>query len=61
MSGWNPLVIGHFLLIEVLCGFIEMIILVGIIVDWGAIRGKWRILNGKVESGLDHKFRAPRW
>jgi hypothetical protein len=26
----------------------------------GAIRGKWRILDGKVESGLDHKFRAPR-
>jgi hypothetical protein len=27
----------------------------------GAIRGKWRILDGKVESNLDHKFRAPRW
>jgi hypothetical protein len=27
----------------------------------GAIRGKWRILDGKVESGLDHKFGAPRW
>jgi hypothetical protein len=26
-----------------------------------AIRGKWRILDGKVESGIDHKFRAPRW
>jgi hypothetical protein len=27
----------------------------------GAIRGKQRILDGKVESGLDRKFRAPRW
>jgi hypothetical protein len=27
----------------------------------GAIRGKWRILDGKVESGLDQKFGAPRW
>jgi hypothetical protein len=27
----------------------------------GAIREKWRILDGKVESGLDHKFRVPRW
>jgi hypothetical protein len=25
----------------------------------GAIRGKWIILDGKVESGLDHKFKAP--
>jgi hypothetical protein len=47
---------------EVLCGFSEMIILVGIIGDQvGAIRGKWRILDRKVESGLDHKFRALRW
>jgi hypothetical protein len=23
-SGWNPLAIGHFLLIEVLCGFSKM-------------------------------------
>jgi hypothetical protein len=27
----------------------------------GAIRGKWRILDRKVESGLDCKFGAPRW
>jgi hypothetical protein len=27
----------------------------------GATRGKWRILDGKGESGLDHKFRAPMW
>jgi hypothetical protein len=26
----------------------------------GAVRGKWRILDGKDESGLDHKFKAPR-
>jgi hypothetical protein len=24
-SGWNPLAIGHFLLMEVLCGFSKMI------------------------------------
>jgi hypothetical protein len=33
MSGWNLLVIGPFLSMEVLCGFSEMIILVGIIGD----------------------------
>jgi hypothetical protein len=27
----------------------------------GSIRGKWRILDEKVESDMDHKFRAPRW
>jgi hypothetical protein len=27
----------------------------------GAIRGKRRILDGKVESGLESKFEAPRW
>jgi hypothetical protein len=26
-----------------------------------ATRGKWRILDGNVESGLDHKFRATWW
>jgi hypothetical protein len=26
-----------------------------------AIKGKWRILDEKVESALDHKFGAPRW
>jgi hypothetical protein len=26
-----------------------------------ATREKWRILDGKVESGLDHKFGAVRW
>jgi hypothetical protein len=25
-----------------------------------AIREKWRILDEKIESGLDHKFEAPR-
>jgi hypothetical protein len=25
----------------------------------GAIRGKWKILDGKGESVMDHKFRAP--
>jgi hypothetical protein len=25
----------------------------------GAIRGKWRILDGKGESVMDHKFGAP--
>jgi hypothetical protein len=27
----------------------------------GAIKGKWVILDGNVESGLDHKFGAPQW
>jgi hypothetical protein len=27
----------------------------------GAIRGKRIILDGKVENGMDYKFRAPRW
>jgi hypothetical protein len=27
----------------------------------GVVRGKWRILDGKVESGMDRKFGAPRW
>jgi hypothetical protein len=26
---------------------------------WGRSRGKWRILDGKIDSGLDHKFGAP--
>jgi hypothetical protein len=32
-SGWNPLVIGSFLSMEVLCDFSEMIIVVGIVGD----------------------------
>jgi hypothetical protein len=36
--------------------------MVGIIGDRvGAIRGKCRIVDEKVESGLECKFRAPRW
>jgi hypothetical protein len=36
--------------------------MVGIIGDRvGAIIGKWRILDGKVESSLDHKFGTSRW
>jgi hypothetical protein len=27
----------------------------------GPTRGKWRILDGNDESGLDLKFGAPRW
>jgi hypothetical protein len=27
----------------------------------GAVRGNWRILDGKDESDLDRKFGAPRW
>jgi hypothetical protein len=26
----------------------------------GAIRRKWRTLDGMIESGLDHKFRASK-
>jgi hypothetical protein len=34
MSGWNLLVIGPFLSMEVLCGYSKMIENVGIIGDW---------------------------
>jgi hypothetical protein len=27
----------------------------------GTTKGKWRILDGKGESGMDHKFGDPRW
>jgi hypothetical protein len=52
--------IGPFLLMEVLCGLAKWSN------GWhnwrpgGAIRGKWRILDGKIESGLNHKFRTSR-
>jgi hypothetical protein len=61
MSGWNPLAIGPFLSMEVLYSLAR----------WSngwhnwrpdeVIRGKWRILDRKVESGLDRKFEAPSW
>jgi hypothetical protein len=36
--------------------------MVGIIGDqWGAIWGKWRILDGKEDEWSDLIFRAPRW
>jgi hypothetical protein len=36
--------------------------MVGIIGDRaGAIRGKWRILDGKKDEWSDLKFGAPRW
>jgi hypothetical protein len=61
MSGWNPLVIWPFLSMEVLCGFSEMIILVGIIGDragqlgesgeyWmGRLRVVW-IINSELQG-----------
>jgi hypothetical protein len=55
-------VIVPFLSMEVPCGFSKRVRNGGIIGDRvGAIREKGRILDGNVESGLDHKFRAPRW
>jgi hypothetical protein len=54
-------VIGSFLSMEVICGLAK----------WSngwhnwrpgrAIRGKWRILDGKRDEWSDLKFRAPRW
>jgi hypothetical protein len=36
--------------------------MVDIIENWvGAIRGKWRILDGKEGEWSDLKFGAPRW
>jgi hypothetical protein len=40
MSGWNPLVIGPFLSMEVLCGFSKLIENVGIIRDRAGQLGK---------------------
>jgi hypothetical protein len=60
MSGWNPLAIGHFLSMEVLCGLARWLN------GWhnwrsgGAIRGKWRILDGKEGEWSDLIFEAPR-
>jgi hypothetical protein len=68
MSGWNPLAIGLFLSMKVLCGFSEMIILVGIIVDWagqlgesgeywmGRLRVVW-IVNSELQCGSPHLCR----
>jgi hypothetical protein len=53
--------IGPFLSMEVLCGLaIWSDGWHNWRLDW-SIWGKWRILDGKFESGLDHKFRSPRW
>jgi hypothetical protein len=35
--------------------------MVGILETGGAIRGKWRILDGKEGEWSDLKFGAPRW
>jgi hypothetical protein len=40
MSGQNPLTIGLFLSMEVLCGFTKMIILVDIVGDWAGQLGE---------------------
>jgi hypothetical protein len=61
MSGWNLLTIGPFLLMEVLCGLAKCLN------GWhnwrpdAAIRGKWRILDGKEGEWSDLIFRASRW
>jgi hypothetical protein len=61
MSGWNPLVIGPFLSMEVLCGLARRSN------GWHnwrlgrAIRGKWRIMDGKEGEWSDPIFEASRW
>jgi hypothetical protein len=60
-SGWNSLMIGPFLSMEVLCGLARWSRYWH---NWrlgGAIRGKGRILDGKEGEWSDLKFSAPRW
>jgi hypothetical protein len=47
--------------LEVLSGLSDFLEMLVEFETCGAIRGEWRILDEKVESGLDYKFRAPRW
>jgi hypothetical protein len=42
MSGWNPVVIGPFLSMEVRCGFNKLLENVGIIEDWAGQLGEIR-------------------
>jgi hypothetical protein len=61
MSGWNPLAIGPFLSMEVLCGLAK----------WSngwhnwrpgrEIRGKWRILDGMEGEWYNLILEASRW
>jgi hypothetical protein len=62
MSGQNPLTIGLFLSMEVLCGFTKMIILVDIVGDWAGQLGEseehWMIrlrvvwiINSELQGG----------
>jgi hypothetical protein len=54
-------VIGPFLSMQVLCGLARRSN------DWHnwrlgrAIKGKWRILDGKEDGWSDMKFGAPKW
>jgi hypothetical protein len=43
----------------VLCGLCYQRVLWEYLRLGGVIKGKWRILDGKGESVMDHKFRAP--
>jgi hypothetical protein len=61
MSGWNPLAIAPPPTLEVLCGLSEFMEMLAKFEIGQAIRGKLRILDGKDESGLDHKFGASWW
>jgi hypothetical protein len=61
MSGWNLLIIGPFLSMDVLCGYSKMIENVGIIGDRAVPLGMWRILDLKDDAWSDLKFRALRW
>jgi hypothetical protein len=43
----------------ILCGLCHRWVLVGYLRPSGAIRGKWRILDGNDESVMDRKFGDP--
>jgi hypothetical protein len=60
-SGWNPIEIGSFLSMEVLC---DLAIGSNGWHNWrlgGAFRKKWRILDRKEGEWSDLKFEAPKW
>jgi hypothetical protein len=61
MSGWNPLAIGPFLSMEVLCGLAKWS-KVGIIGDrTGQLGENGEYWMGRKDEWSDLKFGAPRW
>jgi hypothetical protein len=62
MSGRKPLIIGPFLSMEVLCGLqVFTFRMCYNLRPGGATTGKWRIPNGKDESGLFSCSEFRRW